>query len=73
MRSVPVRTVDAVDPAILHDTVQAFGACHSLAHLMRWIAAQLPAVQIAEIVTQDEYTHDVILAFGSAFLSFDTS
>ena len=38
-----------------------------------------PRVQIAEIVTQDEYTHDVVLAFGDGFLelryhlSFDTT
>jgi len=73
MRTVPVRAVHAADAALARAAVEAFEGCHTLAQLMRWTAAQTPRVQIAEIVTQDEYTHDVVLPFGTAFLSFDTT
>jgi hypothetical protein len=73
MRTVPVRSTEPVDAAFVQQVAEAFEARHTLAHLMRWSAAQVPRVQIAEIITQDEYTHDVVLPFGSVFLSFDTT
>ena len=50
-----------------------FATWQTLADLMSWCAQQSPRVQVGEIVTQDEYTHDVVLGFGSVFLSFDTT
>jgi hypothetical protein len=33
-----------------------------------------PPLTVSEIVTQDEYTHDVVMPFGPAhYLSFDTT
>jgi len=41
---------------------------------MAWCRAQEPARRLAEIVTQDEYTHDVIVAGdGQPYLVFDTT
>ena len=73
MRTVPVRSVGVVPPSTLQTVADTFGACHTLADLLRWTGAHRPPVQVAEIVTQDEYTHDVVLPFGTAFLSFDTT
>ena len=73
MRTVPVRAVGATDPAVVRAAAEEFAHCYTLAQLTRWTAAQSPPVQIAEIVTQDEYTHDVVLPFGTVFLSFDTT
>jgi hypothetical protein len=73
MGTIPVRSVDAVDSALVDTVQQTFGGQRSLADLLRWCGDQTPRVQIVEIVTQDEYTHDVIVPFGSAFLSFDTT
>ena len=73
MRSVAVRPADGVDNAIVHAVAAEFKSCHTLAHLMRWTASQTPPIQIAEIVTQDEYTHDVVVPFGDSILSFDTT
>jgi len=69
----PVRPVDASDAGLVGKVQQTFGNQHTLADLLRWAGAQTPRVQIAEIVTQDEYTHDVVVPFGPAFLSFDTT
>jgi hypothetical protein len=52
---------------------ELFAATYTLADLLRWANAQQPAVPMLEIITQDEFTHDVVLPFGSAFLSFDTT
>jgi hypothetical protein len=73
MGTILVRPVEAVSPQLVADAEQAFAARRTLADLLRWAAAQTPRVEIAEIVTQDEYTHDVVVPFGSAFLSFDTT
>jgi hypothetical protein len=73
MRAVPIRAAERVDSRILADVDVVFTACFTLADLLRWAAQQSPRVQIAEIVTQDEFTHDVVLPFGPAFLSFDTT
>ena len=48
----------------------------TLAEVLRWAAAQAPPLAIAEIVTQDEYTHDVVLpadATRSLWLAYDTT
>jgi len=58
---------------MLQAVADTFGGCHTLADLLRWNGAQRPSVQVAAIVTQDEYTHDVVLPFGTVFLSFDTT
>jgi hypothetical protein len=52
---------------------QTFGGQATLADLLDWAARQVPRVAVAEIVTQDEYTHDVVLPFGEYYLSFDTT
>jgi hypothetical protein len=45
-----------------------------LGDVVRWAARQRPPRAIADIVTQDEYTHDVILAYRDALhLVFDTT
>jgi hypothetical protein len=73
MWTIPVRGAEAVDQNVLDTVEQAFGRCHTLADLMRWTVDRAPRTQIRHIVTQDEYTHDVILPFGPYFLSFDTN
>ena len=52
---------------------QTFAHCATLADLLGWAARQVPRVGVSEIVTQDEYTHDVVLPFGEHYLSFDTT
>lgn len=73
MRTVPARAAEIVDEAIVDAVARAFEICHTLADVLRWCEQQLPRVQVAEIITQDEYTHDIVLPFGAHFLSFDTT
>jgi len=73
MGTIPARLVGMTDADLLARVQQAFGEQHTLAELLRWASAQTPRVQIAAIITQDEYTHDVVIPFGPGFLSFDTT
>ena len=45
----------------------------TLEDVLRFGFAQRPAWELAEVVVQDEFTHDVIVAIGPAFLVFDTT
>jgi len=46
----------------------------TLGAVLDWARAQSPPLAVAEIVTQDEYTHDVILDFTAGrCLVYDTT
>ena len=73
-RAVPVR---AVRPAALHVLARAkseLAHLHTLADVLEWARVQSPPRLVADIVTQDEYTHDVVIHFDDAhFLVFDAT
>jgi hypothetical protein len=73
MRTVTVRAAESVAPGLLAEIEGTFRDCYTLADLLAWAGRQSPRVRVAEIVTQDEYTHDVVLPFASSYLSFDTT
>ncbi len=45
----------------------------TLEDVMRWAAARKPSAEVAGVVTQDEFTHDIILKAAGAYLVFDTN
>jgi hypothetical protein len=45
----------------------------TLAEVLAWARLKSPPYPVAEIVTQDEYTHDVVIAAEENFLVFDTT
>ena len=46
----------------------------TLADVLTWARSSTPVWSVAEIVTQDEYTHDVVLqSAGQPYLAFDTT
>lgn len=73
-RAVPVRAATDVPPAVLASAEAEVAHRHTLADVLEWARAQSPPRVVTEIVTQDEYTHDVVLPFdGSHFLAFDAT
>lgn len=74
MRSIPLYDhagLPAVEHAALTTAIQNL---RTLADVLAWAPTQAPARSVAEIVTQDEYTHDVVLeASGRRYLAFDTT
>jgi len=73
MRLVSVRAAEAVDAALIAQVEETFRECHTLADLLAWARRQSPRVHVTEIVTQDEYTHDIVLPYSTIYLSFDTT
>jgi hypothetical protein len=45
----------------------------SLQAVMDWGRQQVPRVDIDSILTQDEYTHDVVIPFEGRYLVYDTT
>jgi hypothetical protein len=46
----------------------------TLAEVLDWARRMTPPLVVTEIVTQDEYTHDIVLPFeGGHFLVFDAT
>jgi hypothetical protein len=45
----------------------------ALEEVMRWAFARKPPAEVAAIVTQDEFTHDIVLKAAGVFLVFDTN
>jgi len=74
MRTVPVVSVGTIPSELVARVAAALAARTTLADVLAWAREQTPVRQVSEIVTQDEYTHDVVLPFdGSHFLAFDAT
>jgi hypothetical protein len=74
MREIPFRAVDDTDAAVVERARAEFRAAFTLADVHAVARGMQPRLNVSEIVTQDEYTHDVVMPFGpSHYLSFDTT
>jgi hypothetical protein len=49
------------------------GDQRTLEDVVRWGLALSPPALVADVVVQDEYTHDVVLPFEDVFLVYDTT
>jgi hypothetical protein len=74
MRIVPVFGVGAIPSELLTHARTELGYLSTLNDVLRWAKAQNPPRSVVDIITQDEYTHDVIMPFnGDYFLVFDAT
>ena len=74
MREVPVTAQGAIALGLLDDLTSQLRSRRTLADVLDWCRAQVPPLTVTEILTQDEYTHDVIIAHAErAYLVFDTT
>ena len=77
MREVPVTDRAGLEPDRLAALRRELASQRTLADVLAWARGQTPPAEVAEIVTQDEYTHDVVVAAGPAqarlYLAFDTT
>jgi len=55
---------------ILDGEVARFG---TLEQVVRWAFAQTPPSDVADVVVQDEYSHDVVIPWRRWWLVFDTT
>jgi hypothetical protein len=74
MRTVPVLSVGPVPQSVHVRAQTGLGEQRTLADVLRWGREQSPPRAVVEIITQDEYTHDVVMPFeGGHFLAFDAT
>ena len=76
MREIPLHDHAGLPAPEAAELRARVAAQRTLADVLRWAAAQQPPVAISDIVTQDEYTHDVVLPLGAdrpLFLAYDTT
>ncbi len=74
MREVPVTRHEAIPLADFERLRSQLRALPTLAEVLAWGRAQLPPRTVTEIVTQDEYTHDVVMKYDEGlYLVFDTT
>jgi hypothetical protein len=45
----------------------------SLEQVVRWAFSRTPPSKVADVVVQDEYTHDVVIPWREVHLVFDTT
>ena len=73
MRTIPLYDYADLAPAERSAHRTTIRALPTLADVLAWGRTQIPPRSVAEIVTQDEYSHDVVLeASGQPYLVFDT-
>jgi hypothetical protein len=73
MRQVPVH-FDQRIASSRRGVLGALSALRTLDDVLTWARAQAPPWSVVEIVTQDEYTHDVVAGNGGdTYLVFDTT
>lgn len=53
--------------------LQVISTFHTLHDLVRWTATLSPPLLISEVITQDEYTLDVLVPLDGLVLVFDTT
>ena len=74
MRSIPIHDYAGLPPDERADLENATQPLRTLADVLAWARGQVPPWSVAEMVTQDEYTHDVVLeSSGHPYLAFDTT
>ena len=74
MREVPVTVEGEIAPAMAERLQAEFRDRRTLADVLAWARAQRPPLTVSEIVTQDEYTHDVLIALDTRLcLVFDAT
>jgi hypothetical protein len=74
VRFVPVTPHGQLPANLVTRLDTALREQRTLGDVLTWARAQRPPRTVTEIVTQDEYTHDVIMAVEEdVYLVFDTT
>ena len=74
MREIPAHNESTLAPARIAAIRAAVQPLPTLGDVVTWSRASTRSRQPTAIVTQDEYTHDVVVDLdGEAYLAFDTT
>jgi len=71
---IPLSNRAGLTRARADELARAVGGHATLHHVLEWGFAQKPVRQVEEIVTQDEYTHDILLPLDAPlYLAYEVS
>jgi hypothetical protein len=74
LREVPVRSSGAVTPSEIAVFQSELKDQRTLGDVLDWLRAQTPPRSVTDILTQDEYTHDVVVHWSDhRYLAFDAT
>lgn len=71
--SIPLLDYAGLESTERESLARAIGAQTTLERALDWARAQTPPLAVESVLTQDEYTHDVLIPYGSRYLVYDTS
>jgi hypothetical protein len=73
-KSVPLTSVDPLGERELAEVAAAIAGHWTLKTVLDWCLAQTPPILNADVVTQDEFTHDLIVPLPSGtYLVYDST
>ncbi len=70
---IPLFDYASLEAATRARLTASVAANTSLERVLDWGRTQRPPVDIESILTQDEYTHDVLIPFEGRYLVYDTT
>lgn len=69
MQLDPTHLPEALRMVVAHE----LAPLRSLEQVVRWAFTRSPPCDVAEVLVQDEFTHDVLIAWNGVDLVFDTT
>ena len=73
MSDTPLIDYASLDEATRSRLAAIVASQTTLGHVLDWGRAQRPVADVESILTQDEYTHDVLIPFEGRYLVYDTT
>jgi hypothetical protein len=73
MSGIPVFDYAGLDRGVLAELQRAVAEQTTLERALDWGRRQQPPLSVETILTQDEYTHDVLIRYGGRYLVYDTT
>jgi hypothetical protein len=72
--AIPVENRAGLEAADLSRIAGALARQRSIKHAVDWLAAHNPPITPTEIVTQDEFSHDILVPYAvGLWLVYDTT
>jgi len=71
--TIPLIDLAQLGPAERASLGRAIANQTTLEQALDWARTLTPPCGVESVLTQDEYTHDVLIPYGSRYLVYDTS
>lgn len=70
---IPLIDYARLEPGERDALASAIATQTTLEQALEWARALTPPRSVESVLTQDEYTHDVLIPYGNRYLVYDTS